>query len=109
MRNRRAAGGPSARMMTPQAETPTTPPRLMPKLIHHAAGWMITQDPTDRRNPNLVRFHRSNGQRKLLDQIAEWDPYTSNWCRTRWTPKPPVVPQGLIDKVMAHMRFEDRA
>ncbi len=73
------------------------------------AGWLIIQDPTDRRNPNLVRFHRSNGQRKLLDQIAEWDPYASDWRCTRWAPKPPVVPQGLIDKVVAHMRFEDRA
>ena len=35
------------------------------------AGWLIIQDPTFSGNPNLVRFHRSNGQRNLLDQIAQ--------------------------------------
>jgi hypothetical protein len=73
------------------------------------AGWLIIQDPTDRRNPNLVRFHRSNGQRKLLDQIAEWDPHAQAWVLSRWLPKPPSVPQWLIEKVVAHMSFEDRA
>ena len=74
-----------------------------------SAGWLIIQDPTDRRNPNLVRFHRSNGQRNLLDQIAEWDPHAQAWTASRWLPKPPIVPQWLIDKVVAHMSFEDRA
>lgn len=73
------------------------------------AGWTITQDPTFSGNPNLVRFHRSTGQRKLLDQIAAWDPYAQAWRASRWLPKPPVVPQWLIDKVVAHMSFEDRA
>ena len=73
------------------------------------AGWTITQDPMDRRNPNLVRFLRQNSQRKLLDQIAEWNPYSQAWTANRWMPKPPIVPQWLIDKVVAHMSFEDRA
>jgi hypothetical protein len=68
------------------------------------AGWLIIQDPTDHRNPNLVRFHRSNGQRKLLDQIAEWDPHSQDWRRTRWAPKPPAVPKWLLAKVENHMR-----
>jgi hypothetical protein len=71
-------------------------------------GWTITQDPTFSRNPNLVRFHRSNGQRKLLDQIAEWNPYSQTWTASRWMPKPPVVPQWLINWVVAHMSFEER-
>ena len=72
------------------------------------AGWTITQDPTFSGNPNLVRFHRSTGQRKLLDQIAAWDPYAQAWRASRWLPKPPVVPQWLIDKVVAHMSFDAR-
>jgi hypothetical protein len=72
-------------------------------------GWVVIQDPLDRRNPNLVRFLRYNGKRKLLDQIAEWDPYTSTWRCSRWFPRPPKVPQLLIDKVVAHMNFECRA
>jgi hypothetical protein len=74
-----------------------------------ATGWAVIQDPLDRRNPNLVRFLRHNGKRKLLDQIAEWDPHTCDWRCTRWFPKAPKVPQLLIDKVVAHMNFEDRA
>lgn len=73
------------------------------------AGWTITQDPLDRRNPNLVRFHRVSRAHTLLDQIAEWDPHTGDWRCTRWIPKAPKVPQWLIDKVVAHMNFEDRA
>jgi len=73
------------------------------------AGWTITQDPTDRRNPNLVLFFRRNRMRTLLDQIAEWDPHAQAWTRTRWVPRPPKVPQWLIDKVVAHMSFEERA
>jgi len=72
------------------------------------AGWTITQDPTFSGNPNLVRFHRSNGQRKLLDRIAQWDPHAQAWRASRWAPKPPAVPQWLIDKVVAHMNFEGR-
>ena len=77
------------------------------------AGWTITQDPTMAANNNLIRFHRTNGRRMdqiadqhLLNQIAEWDPSVQDWKRTRWFPRPPVVPQWLIDRVVAHMSFE---
>ena len=51
---------------------------MAPRIIYQSpanantpgARWLIVQDPTDRQNPNLVRFHRSNGPRNLLDQIA---------------------------------------
>ena len=69
------------------------------------SGWTVTQRPTNS-SPNLVRFHRTTGRRNLLDQIAEWDPHTQDWRRTRWFPRPPVVPQWLIDRVVAHMSFE---
>jgi hypothetical protein len=90
---------------------------MAPRIIYQSpananmpgAGWTIIQDPTDRRNPNLVRFLRQNGQRKLLDQIAEWNPHAQAWTASRWLPKPPIVPQWLIDKVVAHMSFEARA
>jgi hypothetical protein len=90
---------------------------MAPRIIYQSpanantpgARWLIVQDPTDRHNPNLVRFHRSNGPRNLLDQIAEWDPHAQAWTCRRWVPRHPKVPQFLIDKVVAHMSFEDRA
>jgi hypothetical protein len=89
---------------------------MAPRIIYQSplantpgAGWAVIQDPLDRRNPNLVRFFRQNRMRTLLDQIAEWDPHAQTWTRNRWVPKPPKVPQWLIDKVMAHMSFEERA
>jgi hypothetical protein len=79
---------------------------MAPRVIYQADGWTITQDPIFSRNPNLVRFYRSNGQRKLLDRIAEWDPHSLSWPPRRWVPKPPQVPQWLFDKVVAYMSFE---
>jgi hypothetical protein len=72
------------------------------QIIYQGEGWTVTQDPFDRRNPNLVRFHRNNGKRKLLDQIAQWGGI--GWESNRWVPKLPTVPQWLIDRVVAHLR-----
>jgi hypothetical protein len=77
---------------------------MAPRVIHQADGWTIIQDPTDRRNPNLVRFFRRNRMRTLLDQIAEWDPDDQVWVSKRWVPRSPKVPMLLINKVVAHMR-----
>lgn len=84
---------------------------MAPRIIYEADGWTITQDPTFSGNPHLVRFHRSNGQRKLLDQIAEWLPHNPAsvaragvWNYRRWVPKSPIVPMKLIQLVEAHMR-----
>jgi hypothetical protein len=84
---------------------------MAPRIIHQADGWTITQDPTMAGNPHLVRFYRSNGQRKLLDQIAEWQPMNPAavrragvWNYRRWVPKSPIVPMKLIQKVEAYMR-----
>jgi len=79
------------------------------RIIYKGDGWTITQDPTFSRNPNLVRFHRQSRMRTLLDQMAEWNPHAQAWVSSRWVPRPPKVPQSLIDKVVAHMRFEERA
>ena len=89
---------------------------MAPRIIYQSpmnantpgACWTITQDPIFSRNPNLVRFHRSYGQRKLLDQIAEWDPRSQVWVTSRWLPKPPIVPQWLIDWVEANLKAQDR-
>jgi hypothetical protein len=81
---------------------------MAPQMIYHCDGWTITQDPIFSRNPNLVRFHRQSRTRTLLDQIAEWDPHAQAWCCRRWVPRSPKVPQRLIDKVVAHMSFEER-
>ncbi|MGA1344036.1 MAG: hypothetical protein ACO33A_13550 [Hyphomonas sp.] len=69
-------------------------------------GWLVTQDPLFSGNPNMVRFYRSNGRRTLLDRIAQWDPRAQAWRSMRWAPKPPVVPQYIIDKVVAHLSPE---
>lgn len=73
-------------------------------LENPSLGWRVIQDPTMANNDRLVRFQRHNSQRKLLDQIAEWDPHVWGWNTTRWYPKPPTVPQWLLDFVNKHMR-----
>ena len=75
---------------------------MAPRVIHQAAGWTVTQDPTMAGRPDLVRFHRSTGQRKLLDQIAEWT--GAGWSSRRWMPKAPTVPAALLQHVEALMR-----
>lgn len=85
---------------------------MAPRIIYQSSAtatgngftWTIIQDPIFSGNLNLVRFRRSNGQRELLNQIAEWDPHANNWRFTRWTPKPPAVPQWLISWVVINMR-----
>jgi hypothetical protein len=56
--------------------------------------------------PGLIRFYKANGQRKLLDQIAQWLP-EGGWDRKRWVPSAPPLPKWLIDRVEAHMRTEE--
>lgn len=70
------------------------------------AGWLVTQDPIFSGDPNMVRFYRSNGRRTLLDRIARWDPQAQAWRSTRWAPRPPVVPQYIIDIVAAYLSPE---
>jgi hypothetical protein len=72
------------------------------RVIYKVGDWTITQDPTMAGRPDLVRFHRSNGRRKLLDQIASWD--GTGWDATRWTPKPPTVTAALLRHVEAMLR-----
>ncbi len=74
----------------------------MERVIYQADGWTITQDPTRSDNNNLVRFHRTNGQRKLLDQIALWDPIAEQWSGNRWLPR--SVPTAVLAVVKARMR-----
>lgn len=74
----------------------------MNHIIYNVAPWRIEQDPTRNGSDRLVRFHKHNGQRKLLDQIAEWR--NSGWNTNRWTPKPPQVPSLVLRLVEAHMR-----
>lgn len=75
----------------------------MRRLIYCVKPWTVEQDPTAAGNDRLVRFSKHNGQRKLLDRIAEWDP-DHGWRPGRWVPRQPVVPQQLLAQVEAFMR-----
>jgi len=77
---------------------------MAPQILFHGDGWTVIQSPLCTNNPNLIQFYRYNEKRKLLDRDAEWDPEAQAWVSRRWVPKPPKVPQWLIDKVVAHMR-----
>lgn len=84
----------------------------MNHIIYNVAPWRIEQDPTRNGSDRLVRFHKHNGQRKLLDQIAEWQAdgwcvghaQSGGWNRNRWTPKQPQVPARVLRLVENHMR-----
>ena len=73
----------------------------MKRTIYSVPPWRIEQDPTMAGNDQLVRFHKHNGQRKLLDQIARWG--SAGWDGARWIPKPPQVPAQLLAFVENHM------
>jgi len=65
--------------------------------------WRVTTDPTmaDHR-PDLIRFVKLSGSRKLLDQIARWT--GSGWDQSRYVPKPPMVPVRVLERVEAVLR-----
>lgn len=75
-------------------------------VIYNEAPWTVEQDPTMAGNDRLVRFLKHNGQRKLLDQVAEWE-HGGGWNARRWVPKHPQVPQKLLTLVEIHMRHTD--
>jgi hypothetical protein len=74
----------------------------MNHIIYNVAPWRIEQDPTRNGSDRLVRFHKHNGQRKLLDQIAEWQ--SGGWSIDRWRPRSPQVPARVLRLVENHMR-----
>jgi hypothetical protein len=78
----------------------------MRRLIYCVKPWTVEQDPTAAGNDRLVRFSKHNGQRKLLDRIAEWHPEFDDgpWNPHRWVPRPPAVPQQLLAQVEGFMR-----
>tara|TARA_R110000772_G_scaffold260247_1_gene378139 strand:- start:1569 stop:1829 length:261 start_codon:yes stop_codon:yes gene_type:complete len=43
--------------------------------------------------PNLIRFLKYTTNRKLLDQVADWD--GADWSGKRWMPRRPVVPDEV--------------
>jgi hypothetical protein len=66
-------------------------------------GWLIvTQDPMDTGADDLIRFYRSNTQRKLLDRTARW--VGSGWDQSRWVPSHPIVPLAAIYQVELLLR-----
>ena len=66
-------------------------------------GWLIvTQDPMDTGADDLIRFYRSNTQRKLLDRTARWT--GSGWDQSRWVPAHPVVPLVALQQVERTLR-----
>lgn len=77
---------------------------MAPRIIYDFIPWRIELDPTMAGNNHLVRFCKHNGQRKLLDRIALWDPIAEQWSANRWIPEYPRVPKWLLVKVEARMR-----
>ena len=68
-------------------------------------GWLIvTQDPMDTGADDLVRFYRSNTQRKLLDRIARWT--SDGWDQSRWVPTHPTLPMAALHQVEMQLRQE---
>jgi hypothetical protein len=68
-------------------------------------GWLIvTQDPMDTGADDLIRFYRSNTQRKLLDRTARWT--GSGWDQSRWAPAHPPVPLAALQQVEMQLRQE---
>ena len=80
------------------------------RIIFNHGDWTITQDPTMAGRDDLVRFRKHNGQRCLLDQIAQWDGsgWGSSWSLRRWVPKAPKVPAGILVRIEAHMRRQEQ-
>lgn len=64
--------------------------------------WCIKQKPAGVTDPMVVIFRCWNGMLLLLNRSARWT--GDGWDTTRWTPKPPIVPQGILDLVEQHMR-----
>jgi hypothetical protein len=77
---------------------------MAPRIIYDFIPWRIELDPTMAGNNHLVRFYKHNGQRKLLDQIALWDPIAEKWSANRWIPKQPQIPFYVLTIAEAHMR-----
>jgi len=74
----------------------------MAQLIYRNDRWQIERDPTCTGRSDLVRFvKRGPSGRKMLDQIAQWT--GTGWDPSRWVPRPPMVPQGILDLVERHM------
>jgi len=76
---------------------------MTPENLYNADGWIITRQPIGTTNPFLVRFVRATSQRKLLDQVGEWHWIAGRWCHHRWTPKPPTVPEKVLQQVEVRM------
>lgn len=74
----------------------------MNRILYNVAPWKIEQDPTRVGNDRLVRFRKHNGQRCLLDQIAEWN--AGGWSIDRWQPCAPRVPARVLRLVENEMR-----
>lgn len=64
--------------------------------------WRITRQPEGCSNPMVVRFHRINDYRTLLDLNAAWTP--NGWDARRWVPSTYKVPRTLLQLVETHMQ-----
>ena len=87
----------------------TTTPQTM-NLIHVSGGfeskpnWSISSLDHD---STLIRFHKAGRINCLLDRVARWTP--DGWDQTRWVPKPPIVPQGILRQVEGKLRQQQEA
>lgn len=66
--------------------------------------WSVTQssEGLDSACPDLIRFVKLSGSRKLLDQVARWT--GSGWDQSRYVPEPPAVPLRVLERVEAVLR-----
>ena len=56
---------------------------------------------------DIIRFLKMSRSRCLLDQNARWTP--DGWDQSRWVPKPPIVPQGILRQVEGKLRQQQEA
>jgi|GEM_PF-6721408 hypothetical protein len=73
-----------------------------PRVDDHPPSWRITKQANDCTNTAMVRFHRVNRFRTLLNQTAAWTP--NGWDDRHWIPTIYKVPRHLLDMVEQHMQ-----
>ena len=69
---------------------------------HRGNRWEVTR--YSDALPNLIQFLKYSANRKLLDQVADWD--GSGWSGRRWLPLRPVVPDEVRLRVEQHLQLK---
>ncbi len=64
-------------------------------------AWLVVRQPEGVIDPMVISFRKVGRNGNLLNQTARWTPL--GWDPKRWQPKPPKVPQWVIDRAVVHM------